>query len=125
MLVLAVTACESVTAAPLIRGKSDPPPGTIITVEGSGTARTNPFTLDGSYDVDWTLPGDGTHACHPDDCYFSIELMTTGRDFLSNVTVVERYDPGSDVAPGWQRGNYFLYVYASDGVHWSVTIRDT
>jgi hypothetical protein len=124
-LVPVLTGCVSATDAPLVRAEPNTTPGVIIRVEGDGTARTDVFTLDGSYDVHWSLRSGGHGDCKPGNCLFTVTLMTTGRDFFSSVTQVDRFDPGSGVGPGWQRGKYYLHIYDPDGGHWTVEIRDT
>lgn len=127
-LVSVLTGCVSATDAPLVRAEPNTTPGVIIRVEGDGTARTDAFTLDGSYDVHWSWRVShrgGPNDCRPSHCLFHLELMTTGHDLFSSVTLADRYDHGSGVEPGWQRGKYYLHMYAPEGGHWTVEIRDT
>jgi hypothetical protein len=104
-LVPVLTGCVSATDAPLARAEPNTTPGVIIRAEGDGTARTDMFTLDGSYDVHWSLRSDGHGDCKPGNCLFIVTLMTTGHDFFSSVTQVDRYDPGSGAGPAGSAGS--------------------
>ncbi len=116
-----VTATVSAPSAPRTAPPVTAPPSAdraAVTIKGSGTSKSKPFALAGTYAVEWTATPDGT-------CYHGAFLERADGERVSETLVNEilkgaKAKTGSTHLYNLDPADY--YIDATSGCAWSFTI---